>query len=398
MAVNGSSAGKGSMTGWKKLSANIYKVGDMVFFRVQVRGRRKMEKAPLQGSLALTDRGRPTDALKKAARDWVYREMNREYLEGERAAVAVVPTFDELLDAYEVAAIGERARTGGRPAPLTVTRAVQYFEKLLDACGLDRSRKCNELTDGMIANAISRWIGSGKQAVSAWTYAASAKSVTARWMSATYSAKHWTVPDWIIPPKGPQNKPPRYKWPKPETFEQVRKWYAGLADAEDPRWWSMATLMLYCGMRNIDVELATTDWLVERDDGSVLLDYVPHKTALTSGRRVLVPLLPELRDELLRRREAYMERRYFDGDELVPHATWAFVGLNHDLRKHVDEWRDKEKACYELRKMCGATVYKKLGAEAACARLGDDLKTVSYFYADPAAAHGQAMSVSDLLA
>ena len=384
------------MQEWKKLAANIYRIGDMVFFRVQVKGRRKMEKAPLQGSLALTDRGRPTDALKRAARDWVYKEMNRQYLDEQESKKVVDPTFDEMLDAYEVNAVAERARTGGRPAPLTVTRAVQYFEKLLSACGLQRTQRCSELSDDLISEAISGWISGGMQPVSAWTYASAAKSVTARWMAAVFRAKNWSVPDWHIPARGPQNKPPRYKWPKPETFAQVKAWYDGLAAAKDPRWWSMATLMLYCGMRNIDVELATTDWIVENEDG-IAIDYVPHKTALSSGRRVIVPLLPEIRDELLRRRRAYMEQRCYEGDELVPHAHWAFTLLNADLRQHVDEWRDKEKACYEMRKMCGATVYKKLGAEAACARLGDDLKTVSYFYADPAAAAGKAMSVSDLL-
>lgn len=57
--------------------------------------------------------------------------------------------------------------------------------------------------------------------------------------------------------------------------------------------------------------------------------------------------------------------------------------MNDEIRK-FPELADREKASYELRKMCVDRIYHKFGAEMASAISGDDIRTLTYFYADTA--------------
>ena len=68
------------------------------------------------------------------------------------------------------------------------------------------------------------------------------------------------------------------------------------------------------------------------------------------------------------------------------HREWYVddaVLVNDEIRK-FPELADREKASYELRKMCVDRIYHKFGAEMASAISGDDIRTLTYFYADTA--------------
>ena len=66
---------------------------------------------------------------------------------------------------------------------------------------------------------------------------------------------------------------------------KVRKWYLALEGGM----WFAATMMLEFAMRNGDVLRLESGNFVQRD-GQWFLSYMPHKTALTSGRTVFWPI------------------------------------------------------------------------------------------------------------
>lgn len=72
----------------------------------------------------------------------------------------------------------------------------------------------------------------------------------------------------------------------------------------------------------------------------------------------------------------------------------TFDELNRDLR-HLGFHGTK--AAYELRKICIDHVYQKYGAEMAVSISGDDIKTISRYYADPAQPNIGAVRIVDLL-
>ena len=71
-----------------------------------------------------------------------------------------------------------------------------------------------------------------------------------------------------------------------------------------------------------------------------------------------------------------------DEDEIfVRSYRETSAAVNRMLRK-IPGLADKEKASYELRKMCVDHAYHAWGVEMAAAISGDDIKTLTYFYAD----------------
>ena len=55
------------------------------------------------------------------------------------------------------------------------------------------------------------------------------------------------------------------------------------------------------------------------------------------------------------------------------------------------------KASYELRKICIDHVYQRFGAERATSISGDDIKTISRYYADPSKPNIGNVRILDLL-
>ena len=123
-----------------------------------------------------------------------------------------------------------------------------------------------------------------------------------------------------------------------------------------------------------------------RDEEKIrhFLCYVPHKTALSSGRRVCWPV----HEDIWRRIDECGGLRGFDiTDE-------TFDGINRDLR---DLGFSGSKASYELRKICIDHIYQRFGAEKAVSISGDDIRTISRYYADPAQPNIGAVRVVDLI-
>ena len=55
------------------------------------------------------------------------------------------------------------------------------------------------------------------------------------------------------------------------------------------------------------------------------------------------------------------------------------------------------KGAYELRKICVDHVYQRFGAEMAVSISGDDIRTIMYYYADPAQPNIGDLRITDLL-
>ena len=71
-----------------------------------------------------------------------------------------------------------------------------------------------------------------------------------------------------------------------------------------------------------------------------------------------------------------------------------FIDINRQLRTLGFRGH---KAAYELRKICIDHVYQKYGAEMAVSLSGDDIKTITRYYADPAQPNIGTVRVLDLI-
>ena len=114
------------------------------------------------------------------------------------------------------------------------------------------------------------------------------------------------------------------------------------------------------------------------------LSYVPHKTALSSGRRVYWPI----HDAIWQKFEDYGGLDGFD----VTDET--FDEINRDLRSLGFYG---QKGAYELRKICIDHICQKYGAEMAVSISGDSIGTISRYYADPSQPNIGSVRVIDLL-
>ncbi len=370
---------------WKKLDRAIYAVGELkvVYFRIMVNGRREMMKAPIQGAAAIGPNGRPTNELKKACLAWRYALMNKDYYDQQESRKTKVPSFAKLIELYEDAASAEQLKSGS-PEPRTVDSAMRYFRYLVAGCGYDLSEPCSKLKTSDIDAYVVKTIKAGATPTTALSYATSCKSVTARWALPYYANEGYEVAPYVMPVVK-NRKPPRYERPSQATLDAVEAWYQGLwkgegMTARDCKVWFFVTMMLRFGVRNGDVGRITMQNFVTKD-GSTRLCYTPHKTASRSGTRVSWPLKPDLFDRIGKVREILG----IDEDVAFiysPRSTSILV--NDEMRRLFPELADREKASYELRKMCVDKIYHLFGVEMAAAISGDDIKTLTYFYADTA--------------
>ena len=187
-----------------------------------------------------------------------------------------------------------------------------------------------------------------------------------------------------------------YVRPSAEMLQRVKDWYK----RQTGEHWLAATMMLEFAMRNGDVLRLKDENFVTvgmRDDDTRAgrspaptsgarhyLSYTPHKTALSSGRRVYWPI----HDDIWQTFEDY------GGLSTLDVTDETFAEINHDLRALGFHGN---KASYELRKICIDHVYQKYGAEAASSISGDTIKTITHFYADPAQPNIGAVRIIDLL-
>ena len=305
----------------------------------------------------------------------------------------MTPTFEQVIKCYKIIALTERMKSG-RPGTETVANAVRGLKQVCTAAGIQLTASVSELTRKRLDLALATFIGKGLSRLSAWSYICQLRAVFAKWSIPYYRDAGWEIPKLEMPSF--RAKAPRYQRPCVEMLGRVKAWYKTLKG----EYWFAATMMLEFGMRNGDVLRLNKNNFVEREVeefeanvGETLqfmkhtqhyLSYTPHKTELTSGRHVFWPIHQEIW-------EKYEE---YGGIDCLDVTDEIFVDLNRQLRALGFHGH---KASYELRKICIDHVYQKFGVEMAVSLSGDDIKTISRYYADPSQPNFGAMRIIDLL-
>ncbi len=295
-----------------------------------------------------------------------------------------VPTFNELISIYREIACIERAKCG-IPCEGTVRNVIAGV-KYVVGDKIDNPVTClsRRQIDDYMLDALKR----NMSPVTVWGYVGQLRSITARWTRPYYKDRDIRVPRFELPCR--KKKSPRYIRPAKAKLAKVKGWYESLATRTDKRLHIAATLMLEFAMRNGDI--ARLEWGAFLTKGShVHLCYTPHKTVLSSGRTVSWPVHEDIWNEFRLYQEQYGQA---DSSLVVPHASWVFRKLNAELRELGFKG---SKGLYELRKICIDHVYQKFGAEMASSISGDDIRTVTRYYADPSVVNMVGVRVVDLL-
>jgi integrase len=292
-----------------------------------------------------------------------------------------VPTFNDLFNVYPELCEAQRKRTGGRPGQKTVENNLYSMKRLLETLEWNCDRPYTDLTTA-VCDKLFEYLKTvdGLKAITAKSYLDGFRSVIAKWTVLRYAEYGYKVdeirlPSLFVPPI-------RYKEISDEKKRSVIELIDNLKQI-DPDSWFFATMMLQFGMRNSDVKRLTWDNFIFQED-SVFLEYTPHKTRLTSGRRVKWPVPDKVWNEILDYRLTRSEKPFkIDGSNV------GRPGLNGlSAEKRLSKYMRSigfsgSKSAYELRKLCGSLVYKNMGQEAVTSILGDDIKTVLKYYADP---------------
>lgn len=324
-----------------------------------------------------------------------------------------VPTLNMLLEAYPKFAAIERMRME-RPCPKTVLSVVSGTRRLCEIGGIALDEPVTALSRTRLEQILDAARRSGLRPISVWSYLYSLRKLFAQWTVRYYAGKKWSVPRLEMP--SCLRQAPRYIRPDAATLAKVKDWYAALEKRPDRREWVLATLMLEFAMRNGDAErLRWSDIRPRRnentarnelrgDESGMVLCYTPNKTRLSSGRTVAWPVHPDIWTRLRRYRDAgrpqnkrtgWMRNEDRDAQLVVPCARDVYVRLNRELRcLHIFTGA---KGCYELRKICIDHIYQKFGAEMASSISGDEIRTVTRYYADPSAVNVERVRVFDLL-
>ena len=313
----------------------------------------------------------------------------------------VIPSIQMVLEMYSKIAAVERLRQGGKPGEKTVKNSIVSVKRVCELGGISLDEPVSLLTRKRLTKIIDAARADGLKSVTVWSYLQALKAVVAHWTRPYYADLKWLIPSIEIPRcvRGA----PRYVRPDKAVLAKVKEWYGMLVERQDAREWMVATLMLEFAMRNSDV--ARLRWADFREkEGTILLCYTPHKTALSSGRRVAWPVHPDIWSRLCQLREAgipfnlrkgWGKNEARDAQLVVPCASDVFARLNKDLR--VSKIFTGSKALYELRKICIDHVYQKFGAEMASSISGDDIRTMMHYYADPSQPNIGNVRILDLL-
>lgn len=330
-----------------------------------------------------------------------------------------VPTIRMIMEAYRRFAAVERMRME-KPCERTVESAIGGTRRLCEIGGISLDNPITALGGKQLEVILDTARCSGLKPISVWSYLYSLRQLFARWTRHYYVEKKWMIPPLEIPSYRRQS--PRYVRPDMSILAKVKEWYLNLEKRKDPREWVLATLMLEFAMRNGDAErLRWSDFRPRRAkernpigacsygaeknrNSSFFLCYTPHKTRLSSNRVVAWPVHPDIWERLsayhaagipCNKRKGWRKNENRDSRLVVPCARDVFVRLNRELRQL--KIFTGTKACYELRKICVDHVYQKFGAEMASAISGDDIRTVTRYYADPSAVSVEGVRIIDLL-
>lgn len=304
----------------------------------------------------------------------------------------VVPTVQMILGKYAKIAAVERLRQGGRPGEKTVRNAIVNVRRVCELGSIPLDEPIATLTRRRLTMILDAARLAGLKPITVWSYLQSLKAVVAHWTRPYYADLKWHIPDIELP--SCVRNAPRYVRPDKAVLEKVKAWYASLETRQDAREWVAATLMLEFAMRNGDVERLRWADFRERD-GAVSLCYIPHKTSLSSGRRVAWPVHPDIWEKFCAYRRSIQKSRPKYAQLVVPCAADVFSRLNRDLR--LQQIFTGVKGCYELRKICIDHIYQKFGAEMASSISGDDIRTMIRYYADPSQPNIGEVRIIDLL-
>lgn len=327
------------------------------------------------------------------------------------------PTMDTMVKVYVVSAEVERLKCG-RPGKDTVANTlmgVRAFRRWLNERRVRTGRDpfafpvSEHMDDGandeatteaplvsiikppLIHRYLSEMLKKGVKPITAMTRIEQLQQLFARWVRPYYEDRGWKIPEF--PSVGGRPKAPRYCRPSREQLAKVKDWYMSLqervrgnpqeerlvcADAEMHLWF-VATMMLEFAMRNSDIKRLRKDNFVLYE-GKVFLNYTPHKTMHSSGRVVKWPVHRAIWERIKDYSFGY------DGS--------TFVELNRAMR---GLGFTGNKGAYELRKICIDHIYQQFGAERAVSISGDSIRTIMYYYADPAQPNIGELRVTDLL-
>ena len=309
----------------------------------------------------------------------------------------MIPTIKQIRRAYPLFAAAERMKTG-RPSEVSVQNVLSGVRKLCKASGLPGRAPISAFTRQVFDRALVTFMERGLSRVSVRTYLQQFQALLGRWTRPYYADAGWEIPPIDLP--NFRAIAPRYERPSPELLRSIRSWYLGMTpETAGANVWLAVTMMLEFAMRNGDVLRLTRENFVTvkpetpdaRPANRNFLSYTPHKTALTSGRRVFWPVHDDIWERIerlfiLNRPPNDLDKPLLDED--------PFEEVNRQLRAlgiHTN------KASYELRKICVDHVYQHFGAEMASSISGDDLKTITHYYADPAQPNIGNVRVIDLL-
>ena len=288
----------------------------------------------------------------------------------------MIPTIKQVMKCYRVIAQIERMKTG-RPGVGTAANALRGAVNVCRAAGIELTAPVTELTRKRIDAALTAFMQRGISRLSAWSYVSQLRSVFVKWCKPYYADAGFEIPPLDLPSF--RAKAPHYIRPSVEMLSRVKAWYK----KQTGEHWFAATMMLEFAMRNSDVLRLRDENFVEKDSRHYL-NYTPHKTELSSGRRVYWPI----HDDIW---EKFME---YGGLEGLDVTDETFSDINYDLR--ALGFRGT-KGAYELRKICIDHVYQKFGAEMAVSISGDEIRTISKYYADPAQPNLGTIRILDLI-
>ena len=389
------------------VTVRVGKRGRSVRFACMVNGVRHTKTCELPADLLVADNGSPTRELKSEYGRWVNECTVKS---GKTGRVGLrVPTIKELIDAYRDIAWKRQADPRFKKADRTIETAIKNFNYCLQTSGLRDTRPYTDLVNYDMVRRIADYFvrskddgGSGLSALSAWTYISSLQSVTAKWTLVEYRYKGFLVESQTLPKQslfGISADPKQYEELPRKVVAQIWEWYQKITpDGAGESGQSMgaversqafyATCMLELAMRPKDIGELTAENFPLSANGHHRLVYRPTKTRESSNRRVDI----EIPDALYEKLRA-LKPEEFGGSELfVPHLRGTEDAVNESLREAVPWLKEKQKASYELRKLCIHTILvtpveQGGGVDQAVRLSGDRRDTIEKYYCDPYKSH-----------
>lgn len=375
------------------IAPNLVRRGDTIYGLAKIDGRRFRAMSPWQGSAALNRNGNPTPTLLKWRDEWLggLRARAGKVRSGEAESMsASVPTLARLIDAYREMAARQFAAQGA-PSPASSEHCISLCRKLFADMGLSDRSPVSEATvdrvERYIEARVARAASPEEGRYSAARVIGQARCLWAQWTRAGYERRHILIPACLDRWPKPRGVAPRYRDPGPELKRRTADLVMGLLRSDPPSG-RLGMLCLCFGMRASDARRAEWGWFAELPDGRVVLEYVPHKTANSTGGRTVVQLVdPSVWAALSGARDAATGKFVVRADGAA--EARGLSATNQDRR--IDEERrlaaalrgighEGRKPLHDLRKMFSSATYEALGLARAAQYAGDDPATLSRFY------------------